>query len=90
MYQEQLDDLLEEKQHYLDEYIWDVSAKNIEQYRKDADLIQISTYLGIDMNSDSSEQMRNLLEQYLDGAVDGQTFMRELDQMYRMMMMEGI
>ena len=40
--QEQLDDLLEEKQHYLDEYIWDVSAKNIEQYRKDADLIQIS------------------------------------------------
>ncbi len=90
IYQEQLDDLLEEKQHYLDEYIWDVSAKNIEQYRKDADLIQISTYLGIDMNSDSSEQMRNLLEQYLDGAVDGQTFMRELDQMYRMMMMEGI
>ena len=72
------------------EGIEDSLITRIEQYRKDADLIQISSYLGIDMNSDSSEQMRNLLEQYLDGAVDGQTFMRELDQMYRMMMMEGI
>ena len=89
-YQEQLDEMLEDRQKYVDEYSWDVSAKNIERYRAEADQIQVAGYLGIDLNSESSEQMQNLIQQYLDGAVDGQGFLRQLDQMYRMMMMEGM
>ena len=87
MTEEQLDEMLEDRQKYVDEYSWDVSAKNIERYRAEADQIQVAGYLGIDLNSESSEQMQNLIQQYLDGAVDGQGFLRQLDQMYRMMMM---
>ena len=88
-YEEQLKAMEQEWDEWENKYSWEVSEESIRLYRQDAEHIQALEYMGLDLNANGSEELSGLLQQYLDGQITSGAFLQQLDQMYRMMMMEG-
>lgn len=85
---EQLAQSIEEMESYRDEFIenvrWDVSAEQIERYRKLGESFAISGQSV--WSSGSSEQV----SQYLDGAITAQQLASELEKTLQMKRLEGM
>ena len=87
LWQEQLDNEIEYRDEYEANYRWDVSEESIAFYRVYADAMVAARHNGFD-NETGSEFYR-LLEQLVQGAIDVDTFIENVDGKIRMMILEN-
>ena len=75
---------------YMDEYTrenrYEVSEESIAYYRNYAGLFSASQFIGFD--EEASNEFYTQLNQYIDGAIDADTFLKNIDKKLRMMMLE--
>ena len=83
---------LDEYQGYYEDFqktgAWDANSDSIAEYRTFAPYIQITEYFGL--NNDNSGEFYDSVQQYLDGTVDGNTMLTNIDKKLKMMLQEGM
>ena len=86
-----LEATLEEMQGYRDDFEknnrYNASEESIAAYREVAGYIVVSTYLGMD--SETSNEYYEQRNQYIDGAITLDEFIRNIDQKLQMIVLEG-
>ena len=87
-----LEATLEEMQGYRDDFEknnrYNASEESIAAYREVAGYIVVSTYLGMD--SETSNEYYEQRNQYIDGAITLDEFIRNIDQKLQMIVLEGM
>ena len=87
-----LEATLEEMQGYRDDFEknnrYNASEESIAAYREVAGYIVVSTYLGMD--SETSNEYYEQRNQYIDGAITLDEFIRNIDQKLQMIVLEGL
>ena len=87
-----LEATLEEMQGYRDDFEknnrYNASEESIAAYREVAGYIVVSTYL--DMDSETSNEYYEQRNQYIDGAITLDEFIRNIDQKLQMIVLEGM
>lgn len=85
-------ELIDEQLKYIEEFMlkneYDISLESIANYRKYAQFIAPEEFFGMD--EEGSKEFSMLLDQYFDGAINVDTFIKSVDSKLRMMMLEGI
>lgn len=87
-YQQMIDGQRRYRDEYAEKYSWDASEESIARYRQYAEYLVVSTYFGL--NGDNAEELSQQIQQYLDGATDANTLLKNIDKKLRMMLMEGM
>ena len=87
-WQQQLDEMTKWRDEYEQSYRWSASAESIELYRKYADYLTPIQYIGFDEKA--SEEFYSLMSQYIDGSIDLDTFLTNVDKKIRMMVLEDM
>ena len=86
-----LEATLEEMQGYRDDFEknnrYNASEESIAAYREVAGYMVVSTYLGMD--SETSNEYYEQRNQYIDGAITLDEFIRNIDQKLQMIVLEG-
>ena len=87
-----LEATLEEMQGYRDDFEknnrYNASEESIAAYREVAGYMVVSTYLGMD--SETSSEYYEQRNQYIDGAITLDEFIRNIDQKLQMIVLEGM
>ncbi len=87
-----LEATLEEMQGYRDDFEknnqYNASEESIAAYREVAGYMVVSTYLGMD--SETSNEYYEQRNQYIDGAITLDEFIRNIDQKLQMIVLEGM
>lgn len=87
-----LETQLEEIQGYREDYEknnqYDASAESIAKYRDSAQYIVVATNIGMD--EETSSEYYEQRNQYLDGAITLDEFIRNIDQKLQMIVLEGM
>ena len=87
-WQQQLDEMTKWRDEYEQNYRWSASAESIELYRSYADYLTPTQYIGFD--EEASEEFYSLMSQYIDGSIDLDTFLTNIDKKIRMMVLEDM
>ena len=86
------EELVEEYKQYREDYLkydaWTASEESIAIYREYASSIRVKRNIG--MGGENSEAFYELQQQYMDGMVSADEFIRGVDGKLQMMMKEGM
>ena len=79
-----------EYEEYMEEYVaenrYDISEESIAYYRNYARYVVPAEFIGFD--DEASTEFYTQLNQYMEGAIDADTFLKNIDKKLRMMMLE--
>ena len=79
-----LQDLRRNREEMIERDRWEISPESIQAYRRDAQYLVVSRYLGMDEG-----EFYTLINQYLADEISIDTFIQEVDGKWRMMMLEN-
>ncbi|MBQ4090555.1 MAG: carbohydrate ABC transporter substrate-binding protein [Clostridia bacterium] len=86
MIEQNIADFEKYKEEYIAENRYDISEESIAFYRKYAEFIEPTQFIGFD--EEASTEFYTQLSQYMEGAIDADTFLKNIDKKLRMMMLE--
>ncbi len=87
-WQQQLDEMMKWRDEYEQNYRWSASAESIEFYRSYAQYLTPSQYIGFD--EEASQEFYGLMTQYIEGSIDLDSFLTNIDKKIRMMVLEDM
>lgn len=83
-YETQLEEAQATRERILERFYWEISEDVVARYQAAEKYVQPMRYMGLDIDGDINPMM----QKYLDGSSDRQTFISELDSKLRMRMQE--
>ena len=87
-YEEMLGQYRQYREEFLEYDAWTASEESIALYREDAPYIRVVRNIG--MGSENSEEFYDLEQQYMDGMISADEFIRGVDSKLQMMVKEGM
>lgn len=87
-WQVQLEEAEANYEEYKTKWMWDANEESIANYRKYGQYLVTNTGLGLD--NDGLQEYYNQFQQYMDGAIDYETMLKNIDKKIKMMLQEDM